>query len=177
MTRRRQQLTVCYIGLTVLLTVIYYRFPTDRIIWWTGIGLSSFAAIVIGVRLNKPAHAGSWYLLAVANLSFTAGEVVQVIQTEYLHQLTFPSLADAFYLAEFVLYAAGVWGFIRWRTAHQDRGSLIDVFPGGCVVSSYDFARGPHVALVTELQRVVDLYPRRQLSQELRAELGIQLDP
>jgi hypothetical protein len=57
------------------------------------------------------------------------------------------------------------------------RGSFIDVFPGGCVVSSYDFERGPHIALVTELQRAVDLYPRRQLSQELRAELGVQLDP
>ncbi|MEV7175080.1 EAL domain-containing protein [Kitasatospora sp. NPDC093679] len=110
----------------VLLTVVYYRFPADRIIWWTGIGLSSFAAIVVGVRLNRPAHAESWYLLAVANLSFTIGEVVQVIQTNYLHQTAFPSLADAFYLAEFVLYALGVWGFIRWRTAHQDRGSLID---------------------------------------------------
>nr|WP_095871761.1 EAL domain-containing protein [Streptomyces sp. TLI_235] len=110
----------------VLLTVVYYRFPADRIIWWTGIGLSSFAAIVIGVHLNRPAHASAWYLLAVANLSFTIGEVVQVVQTNYLHQTAFPSLADAFYLAEFVLYAAGVWGFIRWRTAHQDRGSLID---------------------------------------------------
>ena len=56
-------------------------------------------------------------------------------------------------------------------------GSFIDVFPGGCIVSSYDFERGAHIALVTELQRTVDLYSRRQLSQELRAELGITLDP
>ncbi|GJF27751.1 hypothetical protein KNE206_04510 [Kitasatospora sp. NE20-6] len=126
MTRRRQRLTACYVAWIALLTLVYYRFPADRIIWWTGIGLSSFVAIVIGVRLNRPVHARSWYLLAVANLSFTCGEVVQVILTEYLHQVAFPSLADAFYLAEFVLYAAGVWGFIRWRTAHQDRGSLID---------------------------------------------------
>ena len=56
-------------------------------------------------------------------------------------------------------------------------GSFIDVFPGGCVVSSYDFERGAHIPLVTELQRAVDLYSRRQLSQQLHADLGITLDP
>ncbi|GAA5018900.1 putative bifunctional diguanylate cyclase/phosphodiesterase [Kitasatospora paranensis] len=116
----------CYIAWMVLLTAVYYRFPADRIVWWTLIGTSGFAAILVGVRLNRPVHALSWYLLAVANLSFTAGEVVQVIQTDYLHQNDFPSIADGFYLAEYLLYGFGVWGFIRWRTAHQDRGSLID---------------------------------------------------
>ncbi|WP_280717417.1 EAL domain-containing protein [Kitasatospora sp. MAP5-34] len=109
-----------------LLTVVYYLNPTERIVWWTGIGLSGVAAIIVGARINHPAHALPWYLLAVANLSFTAGEVVQVIQTDYLHQVDFPSIADGFYLAEYLLYAAGVLGFIRWRTAHQDRGSVID---------------------------------------------------
>jgi hypothetical protein len=56
-------------------------------------------------------------------------------------------------------------------------GSFIDVFPGGCIVSSYDFERGAHIALVTELQRAVDLFSRRQLGQELRADFGITLDP
>ncbi|MFD0349827.1 hypothetical protein ACFQ0M_34970 [Kitasatospora aburaviensis] len=69
----------------VLFTCIYYINPTQRIIWWTGIGLGSVAAIVVGVHLNRPAHALPWYLLALANLSFTAGEVVQVIQMQFLH--------------------------------------------------------------------------------------------
>lgn len=56
-------------------------------------------------------------------------------------------------------------------------GSFIDVFPGGCIVAGYDFERGAHIALVTELQRTVDLYSRRLLAQELRADLGITLDP
>lgn len=56
-------------------------------------------------------------------------------------------------------------------------GSFIDLFPGGCIVSSYDFERGAHVALITELQRAVDVYSRRQLRQELRADLGVSLDP
>ncbi|MFF7456894.1 putative bifunctional diguanylate cyclase/phosphodiesterase [Kitasatospora sp. NPDC008115] len=127
MTRRRQRLMVCYLAWMVLFTGIYYTNPSQRIIWWTGIGLGGVAAIVAGVRLNRPSHAVYWYLLALANLSFTAGEVVQVVQMEFLHLGSpFPSVADGFYLAEYLLYAAGVLGFIRWRTAHQDRGSLLD---------------------------------------------------
>ncbi|MFI8081382.1 putative bifunctional diguanylate cyclase/phosphodiesterase [Kitasatospora sp. NPDC086009] len=127
MTRRRQRLMVCYLSWMVLFTCIYYSNPTQRIIWWTGIGLGGVAAIVVGVHLNRPAHRLFWYLLALANLSFTAGEVVQVIQMQFLHLGSpFPSVADGFYLAEYLLYAAGVLGFIRWRTAHQDRASLLD---------------------------------------------------
>ncbi|MFD7581861.1 EAL domain-containing protein [Kitasatospora sp. NPDC059817] len=127
MTRRRQRLMVCYLLWMVLFTGVYYINPSQRIIWWTGIGLGSSAAIVAGVRLNRPAHALFWYVLALANLSFTAGEVVQVVQTQFLHlHNPFPSVADGFYLAEFVLYAAGVLGFIRWRTARQDRAGLLD---------------------------------------------------
>ncbi|MFC5662280.1 putative bifunctional diguanylate cyclase/phosphodiesterase [Kitasatospora misakiensis] len=127
MTRRRQRLMACYLAWMVLFTGIYYTNPSQRIIWWTGIGLGGVAAIVVGVRLNHPSHARYWYLLALANLSFTAGEVVQVIQMQFLHLGNpFPSIADGFYLAEYLLYAAGVLGFIRWRTAHQDRASLLD---------------------------------------------------
>lgn len=56
-------------------------------------------------------------------------------------------------------------------------GRFLDVFPGGCVVSSYDFVRGPHVALVTELQQAVSLYSRRQLRSDLHRRFGITLDP
>ncbi|MFD0274384.1 putative bifunctional diguanylate cyclase/phosphodiesterase [Kitasatospora sp. NPDC127111] len=127
MTRRRQRLMVGYLLWMVLFTCIYYINPTQRIIWWTGIGLGGVTAIVVGVRLNRPSHALFWYLLALANLSFTAGEVVQVIQMQFLHLGNpFPSVADGFYLAEYLLYAAGVLGFIRWRTAHQDRAGLLD---------------------------------------------------
>lgn len=55
-------------------------------------------------------------------------------------------------------------------------GRLLDVFPNGCVTTSYDFERGPHVALVTELRDAVELFPRRQLRRELEDDLGVTLD-
>lgn len=56
-------------------------------------------------------------------------------------------------------------------------GSFIDVFPGGCIITNYDFERGPHVVLVTQLQEAVNVLSRRQLRQALLHELGVQLDP
>ncbi|MFH8385143.1 putative bifunctional diguanylate cyclase/phosphodiesterase [Kitasatospora sp. NPDC018058] len=127
MTRRRQRLMACYLFWMVLFTGIYYADPGLRIIWWTGMGLGGVAAIVVGVRLNRPRHPLFWYLLALANLSFTTGEAVQALQLDILHlDNPFPSVADGFYLTEFLLYAVGLLGFIRWRTARQDRAGLLD---------------------------------------------------
>jgi hypothetical protein len=56
-------------------------------------------------------------------------------------------------------------------------GQLLDVFPGGCVTVDYDFERGRHVALVTELQAVVGLFTRLELRQALAADLDVRLDP
>jgi hypothetical protein len=56
-------------------------------------------------------------------------------------------------------------------------GAFYDVFARGCVTYEFDFERGPHIALVDEMLRAVQLYPRRQLRQELDDDLGVSLDP
>jgi diguanylate cyclase (GGDEF)-like protein/PAS domain S-box-containing protein len=109
----------------VMLTSIYYAFPEQRLIF-VGIGLSGVFGILIGIAYNRPSHSLPWYLLAAANLSFTAGEFTQIVLIQYLHESPFPSLADAFYVATYGLYAAGLLGFVGWRTARRDRANLID---------------------------------------------------
>ncbi|MGW4648447.1 putative bifunctional diguanylate cyclase/phosphodiesterase [Kitasatospora sp. NPDC004289] len=109
------------------LTSMYYAHPDQRIIWWTGIGLSGVTAIVIGTLRNRPTHPLPWFLLAAANLSFTAGEVAEVVQTELLGRVNpFPSISDGFYLLTYPFYAAGLLVFVRRRSAGRDRGSLLD---------------------------------------------------
>ncbi|WP_457032164.1 putative bifunctional diguanylate cyclase/phosphodiesterase [Kitasatospora sp. P5_F3] len=116
-----------FLGWMALLTALYYTHSDQRIIWWTGIGLSGVAAIVFGTFRNRPVHPLPWFLLAAANLSFTAGEVAEVVQTEILNRVNpFPSIADGFYLLTYPLYAAGLLLFIRRRSAGRDRGSLLD---------------------------------------------------
>jgi hypothetical protein len=56
-------------------------------------------------------------------------------------------------------------------------GTLIDVFPGGCVVYRFDFLRGPHIALMAELQEAVRLVSRLELRNAVRHRLGVELGP
>jgi hypothetical protein len=54
-------------------------------------------------------------------------------------------------------------------------GTLYDVFPGGCVTYGFDFQRGPHIALMADLQSSVGLLARVELDRSLRRELGVHL--
>jgi diguanylate cyclase (GGDEF)-like protein/PAS domain S-box-containing protein len=109
-----------------LLVVTYYRVPGLRAETWGLLGLSGVAAIVTGVVINRPARKAPWLLLAVANLSFIAGQTSFLVMTKLKIDIPFPSFADALYLLEYPLYAAGVFLFIRWRSPNRDRRSLID---------------------------------------------------
>lgn len=54
-------------------------------------------------------------------------------------------------------------------------GTLYDVFPGGCVTYSFDFERGPHIALMEEFQASLGLFSRRELRLELSRDIGVEL--
>jgi hypothetical protein len=56
-------------------------------------------------------------------------------------------------------------------------GTLIDAFAGGCVTYRFDFARGPHIALMEQLAASVGLMSRRELAVELHDQLAVDLDP
>jgi hypothetical protein len=56
-------------------------------------------------------------------------------------------------------------------------GTIYDLFPGGCVTYEFDFVRGPHIVLADEMLAAIDLYPRRQLRDELEHDFDITLDP
>lgn len=73
--------------------------------------------------------------------------------------------------------AEGVRTLIDLRSiAPRYAGTLMDVFSGGCISYSFDFARGPHIALMEELQDTVGLFSRRQLRLGLKDQLGVELD-
>jgi diguanylate cyclase (GGDEF)-like protein/PAS domain S-box-containing protein len=109
----------------VVLTGFYYMFPEQRLIF-VAIGATGVVGIVLGVFLNHPAHRLPWLLLAAGNLAFVSGQAAQIILIQFHQQNLFPSIADGFYLAAYPLYAAGLLGFVRWRTSWRDRASLVD---------------------------------------------------
>ncbi|GAA2629729.1 hypothetical protein GCM10010307_20810 [Streptomyces vastus] len=109
-----------------MLTAFYYIFPEERLIF-VAIGATGVIGIVLGVLLNRPAHRLPWLLLAAGNFAFAAGQATQIILIELLDEaIPFPSIADGFYLAAYPLYAAGLLGFVHWRTSWRDRASLVD---------------------------------------------------
>ena len=73
--------------------------------------------------------------------------------------------------------AVGVRTYLRIQTIDPRYvGTIVDLFPGGCVTYGFDFARGPHITLTDELRAAVSLYPRHDLRRELQAKYGINLD-
>jgi diguanylate cyclase (GGDEF)-like protein/PAS domain S-box-containing protein len=123
---RSQAVMAAIISCIVVLTAFYYVFPEKRLLF-VAIGVTGVIGIVLGVFLNHPAHRLPWLLLAAGNFAFAAGQATQIILIQLLdEEIPFPSIADGFYLAAYPLYAAGLLGFVHWRTGWRDRASLVD---------------------------------------------------
>jgi hypothetical protein len=74
--------------------------------------------------------------------------------------------------------AAGVSTYSKVRTiSPRYSGTLMDVFPGGCITYQFGFQRGPHIALIENFESAVALYPRQELAVVLHHRLGISLGP
>ncbi|WP_381030253.1 putative bifunctional diguanylate cyclase/phosphodiesterase [Streptomyces bullii] len=131
--------------------MVYYIFPAQRLIF-VAIGATGVIGILLGVFLNRPAHRVPWLLLAAGNFAFAAGQAAQIILIQFHGQNVFPSIADGFYLAAYPLYAAGLLGFVRWRTSWRDHASLIDALTltVGLALLSWLFLIEPY-ARVTDL--------------------------
>lgn len=74
--------------------------------------------------------------------------------------------------------APGVLTYTRLSSiSPRFAGTLYDVFPGGCVSYSFDFALGSQIALMEQFEEAVGLYPRQQLRLVIKQKLGVELDP
>ncbi|MFF8289418.1 aminotransferase class I/II-fold pyridoxal phosphate-dependent enzyme [Streptomyces sp. NPDC016309] len=116
-----------YVLFVIPFTVVYLTVPDRHTSMWAVIGTAGVVAILIGVRLHRPARRWPWLMLAAANLTFTAGDTTyNILESAFGQTNPFPSLADVFYLLAYPLFAAGFFGFIRYRTASRDIASLLD---------------------------------------------------
>jgi signal transduction histidine kinase len=91
------------------------------------IGLSAVGAILVGARRNARGRRLPWYLFALAQALFVAGDVLAYNYARFFGKtLPFPSIADAFYLAVYLPLIAGLLLLIRERRRGRDQESLID---------------------------------------------------
>lgn len=117
-----------------------------RELLYEGIGLSSVVAIVVGVRHFKTARPGAWYLLALGQLSFVAGDVLWLV-LELRGPVPVPSVADVAYLAGYPFVAVGVLLLVRGRQPGGDRVGLIDagIVTAGTGLALWVFLVDPYV--------------------------------
>ena len=72
------------------------------------IGFSGVVAIVVGVRMHRPAARAAWYLIALGLALFVSGDVLAYnYRALFGGALPFPSIADPVYLAVYPVTVAG----------------------------------------------------------------------
>jgi signal transduction histidine kinase len=156
-----------FLAVEAILTAGYFLMPPSsaKAACYSAVGVSSAAALVVGVRTYRPRRPLAWYLLAAGQLLFTSGDTINsayqwVLKTE----VPFPSSADVVYLACFLFLAGGLLQFARAQTPGRDRTSLIDavIIATGAGLLSWIFLIVPYVRApdLTLIQRLVSVaYP------------------
>ncbi|HEV2089342.1 MAG TPA: bifunctional diguanylate cyclase/phosphodiesterase [Cryptosporangiaceae bacterium] len=124
---RARTMLVCYAVWMAVLTAAFFALPGWGPFVWAAIGVSSVAAILVGVLRHRPYQRLPWLLLAGALATFAAGDATYNVLIGVLGQENpFPSLADGFYLLTYPLGAAALATFVRSRSTRLDRGRLLD---------------------------------------------------
>src|SRR4030067_1208076 len=93
--------------------------------------LSSFAspaAIVLAIRVWRPAVQLPWCLFALGQTLFVVGDVITYNYATWFNgaELPFPSIGDVLYLSVYPPLIAGILLIVRRRNPGRDRESVID---------------------------------------------------
>lgn len=126
----------------------YFALPgvAGKDLGYLGIGSASLAAIVAGVRRNRPAVRAPWALLAMANLCFVLGDSVISGYDVLGRELPFPSVADAVYLSGYPFLVAGVLrlGRAAGRPGSRENRADAAIVSIGAVALWWHLLMGPY---------------------------------
>lgn len=116
-----------YAAATLPLVIASFALPRYHLVLWGLLGWSAAAAVVVGVIRNRPARRLPWVLVTLALVTFVSGDIAYDVLTDVLRVSDpFPSLADAFYLATYPLFACGLLGLARSRSRNRNLGPVLD---------------------------------------------------
>jgi diguanylate cyclase (GGDEF)-like protein/PAS domain S-box-containing protein len=147
--KRRSIASWIYLGLNVPLVIAIFLRPNDHLYLWGLLGVGSAAAMVVGVLRNRPTHRMAWIFLVLGVATFASGDITYDVLTQILHEKDpFPSLADVFYLATYLLLASGLTTMVRARRRRDgESGALLDalIITSGLGVLSWIYLIQPYV--------------------------------
>ncbi len=136
-----------YLAVMVPIAAAYLAGPLNAGPVFNVIGFSGVVAIVVGVRVHRPAARAAWYLIALGLALFVSGDVLAYnYRALFGGALPFPSLADPVYLAVYPVTVAGLLLLIRRRNPGRDWASLIDatIVTIGIALLSWVFLMAPY---------------------------------
>ncbi len=92
------------------------------------LGLSSWVAVIVGIRRNRPTYSLPWLLFALGFFLYWLGDVYTYSYPQLIlhHEVPFPSIGDAIYLTVYPAQMLGLLLLVRRRNPHRDRNTLID---------------------------------------------------
>jgi diguanylate cyclase (GGDEF)-like protein/PAS domain S-box-containing protein len=129
-TTARPRLWQAYLGGGALCAALYLLVPPlkGNALFFNALGLTSWIAVIVGIRRNKPRFALPWWLFAVGLCLYWMGDVYTYSYPRYVlhHEVPFPSIGDAIYLSVYVALMLGLALLVRRRNPQRDRNSLID---------------------------------------------------
>lgn len=148
-------------GITLSLLLVPLPFTELTGGLYTAVGAATVVLLVTGVRVRRPHRMRAWSMLAGAMGLTVVGDVIFVL-LDLSGEVPFPSVADAAYLASYVLYAAALWEL--GRRGGTDRGILIDAAIVGiaAAVLGWVYIMAPYVddQTLTMPERIISLaYP------------------
>lgn len=136
-----------YLASMTAVSVAYLAGPLKVGPVFNAIGLSASVAIVVGIRKHKPSARFPWYLIALGQSLFVAGDVLAYnYRALFGKPLPFPSIADPMYLLVAPVTVAGLLLLIRRRSPDRNWTSLVDsvIVTLGLALLSWIFLMAPY---------------------------------
>ena len=126
---------------------------------------SSVIAILVGIRIHRPAAPWPWRWFAIGQALFFLGDVYTYSYPNLIgHEVPFPSAGDVLYLLVYPALMTGVLLAVRRRNPQGDRAGVIDalIITVGIALLSWLFLMAPYVhdATLSPLAKAVSIaYP------------------
>ena len=113
------------------------------------LGLTSWIAVIVGIRRNKPRYALPWRLFAFGFVLYWLGDFYTYSYRAYVlhHEVPFPSIGDAIYLTVYPAQMLGLLLLVRRRNPQRNRNTLIDaaILTLGLSVLSWILQIAPYI--------------------------------
>jgi diguanylate cyclase (GGDEF)-like protein/PAS domain S-box-containing protein len=138
-----------YLIINAPLVAAVFWLPQYHVYLWGLLGLGSAAAMVVGIIRSQPTRRAAWVVVALGVTTFAVGDISYDVLTEFMHENNpFPSIADVFYLATYLLLASGLILMVRSRRRRDgDSGAALDalIFTSGLGALSWIYLIQPYV--------------------------------